>query len=119
MRYVLIVCSCFFLLACKKQRVENRLEGKWNYTKMLKNNGSYETHTEVYEFSGGDGGGTGLPFVIYGQDTVHGTYRVPKKSIIQIKNDLTNTQIDWLVEDMDKNSLVVRVAEGVMFLDKK
>lgn len=118
MRYVLIVCSCFFLFSCKKQRVLNRLEGKWNYTKMLKNNGSYETHTEVYEFSGGDEE-SGLPFVVYGQDTVHGTYRVPKKSIIQIKSDLTNTQIDWLVEDMDKNSLVVRVAEGVMFLDKK
>ncbi|WP_300663184.1 hypothetical protein [Fluviicola sp.] len=119
MRYVLIVCACFFFFSCKKQRVIDRLEGKWSYTKILKNDGSYETHTEVYEFLGGGKEESGLPFVVYGQDTVHGTYHVPKKSIIQIKNDLTNKQIDWLVEDMDKNSLVVRVAEGVMFLDKK
>ena len=119
MRYVLIVSSCLFLFSCAKQRIVNRLEGKWNYTKMLKNNGSYEMHTEVYEFSGGDKEESGLPFVIYGQDTIHGTYHVPKKSIIQIKSELMTEQIDWLVEDMDKNSLVVRVAEGVMFLDKQ
>ena len=39
--------------------------------------------------------------------------------INDIKYFVPESSIDWLVEDMDKNSLVVRVAEGVMFLDKK
>lgn len=119
MRFVLLAFSFFFLFSCAKQRIVNRLDGKWNYTKMLLNNGSYVSHTEVYEFTGGDKDASGLPFVIYGADTVQGTYHVPKKNIIQVKTNAMNESIDWLVEDMDSHSLVVRVSEGVMFLDKQ
>lgn len=119
MRYVLIVSSLFFLFSCAKQRVLNRLDGRWNYTKILLNNGSYISHTEVYEFTGGDKNAAGLPFVLYGTDTVQGTYHVSKKNVIQVKTTQMNESIDWLVEDMDNHSLVVRVSEGVMFLDKQ
>jgi hypothetical protein len=44
---------------------------------------------------------------------------VPKKTIIKVRNAAANEEIDWLVEDMDKNSLIFRVADGVMFLDKE
>ncbi|AEA44465.1 hypothetical protein Fluta_2480 [Fluviicola taffensis DSM 16823] len=98
----------------------NRLEGRWKYTKILLNNGEYVNHTEVYEFTGGDKDEeSGLPFVIYGQDTTHGTYKVTKKNVIQIKDDFTQKEIDWLVEDRDDNSLVFRIEQGVVFLDKE
>jgi hypothetical protein len=35
-----------------------------------------------------------------------------------VKED-SQVEIDWLIEDMDNNSLVFRVAEGVVFLDKQ
>ncbi|MDF3029148.1 MAG: hypothetical protein K0S23_3455 [Fluviicola sp.] len=120
MRIVLLIFSLFFFFSCAKQRVVNRLEGRWKYTKMLMNNGEYIEHSEVYEFEGGDKDDeSGLPFVIYGQDTTQWTYQVVKKNVIRIKNSVTNSEIDWLIEDMDKNSLIFRVAEGVVFLDKE
>lgn len=120
MRAILLISSLFFFFSCAKQRIINRLEGRWKYTKMLMNNGEYVAHSEVYEFTGGDKDDeSGLPFVIYGQDTTQWTYRVSKKNVIKVKDILTNNEIDWLVEDMDNNSLVFRVAEGVAFLDKE
>lgn len=119
MRSLLFIASLVFIFSCAKQRIVNRLEGRWKYTKILLNNGEYVAHSEVYEFSGGDKDDeSGLPFVIYGQDTTQWTYRVSKKNVIQV-TDPTNTEIDWLIEDMDKNSLVFRVAEGVVFFDKE
>ncbi|WP_043023803.1 hypothetical protein [Fluviicola taffensis] len=120
MRFILIISSFFLLFSCAKQRMVNRLEGRWKYTKILLNNGEYVNHTEVYEFTGGDKDEeSGLPFVIYGQDTTHGTYKVTKKNVIQIKDDFTQKEIDWLVEDRDDNSLVFRIEQGVVFLDKE
>lgn len=120
MRTILLISSLFFFFSCAKQRIVNRLEGRWKYTKMLMNNGEYIEHSEVYEFTGGDKDEeSGLPFVIYGQDTTQWTYRIAKKNVIQVKNALTNNEIDWLIEDMDDNSLVFRLAEGVVFLEKE
>jgi hypothetical protein len=120
MRYILLISSLFVLFSCAKQRIVNRLEGRWKYTKILKNSGEYVTHTDVYEFTGGDKDEkSGLPFVIYGQDTTYWTYKVAKKNVIQIKDDITQKEINWLVEDMDENSLVFRIEEGVVFLDKE
>lgn len=120
MRTILFVTSLFFLFSCAKQRVVNRLEGRWKYTKMLMNNGEYVEHSEVYEFTGGDKDETsGFPFVVYAQDTTQWTYRVTKKNVIKVTDLATNKEIDWLIEDMDDNSLVFRVAEGVVFLDKE
>lgn len=119
MRYLVFIASLFVLFSCAKQRMINRLEGRWNYSKMLKNNGEYVYHSEVYEFTGGDKDtDSGFPFVIYGQDTIHGTYRITKKNIIKVTEE-NSPEIDWLVEDMDQNSLVFRIAEGVVFLDKQ
>lgn len=119
MRYILFAASLFVLFSCAKQRVINRLEGRWNYSKMLKNNGEYVYHSEVYEFTGGDkDNDSGFPFVIYGQDTIHGIYRITKKNVIKVKEGSAD-EIDWLIEDMDNNSLVFRIAEGVVFLDKQ
>ena len=120
MRSVLFVTSLFFLFSCAKQRIVNRLDGRWRYTKMLMNNGEYVSHSEVYEFTGGDKDEkSGLPFTIYGQDTTQWVYQAAKKSVIKVTNVSTNKEIDWLIEDMDNNSLVFRVAEGVVFLDKE
>ncbi len=120
MRFVLFITTLFLLLSCAKQRMVNRLEGRWKYTKMLMNNGEYVDHSEVYEFTGGDKDEkSGLPFIIYGQDTTDWTYRISSKSVIKVTNVATNKEIDWLVEDMDNNSLIFRVAEGVVFLDKE
>lgn len=120
MRYTLFIASLFVLFSCAKQRMIDRLEGRWNYSKMLKNNGEYVYHSEVYEFTGGDkDNDAGFPFVVYGQDTIHGTYRITKKNVIKVKEDLGGEEIDWLIEDMDKNSLVFRIADGVVFLDKQ
>ena len=119
MRYVVFIASLFVLFSCAKQRVINRLEGRWNYSKMLKNNGEYVYHSEVYEFTGGDKeNDAGFPFVIYGQDTIHGIYRLTKKNVIKAKEGEAD-EIDWLIEDMDNNSLVFRISEGVVFLDKQ
>lgn len=119
MRAVLFITSLFVLFSCAKQRTINRLEGRWNYSKMLKNNGEYVYHSEVYEFTGGDkDNDAGFPFVIYGQDTIQGVYRITKKNVIKVTEG-SETEIDWLVEDIDNNSLVFRVAEGVVFLDKQ
>lgn len=87
---------------------------------MLMNNGEYVNHSEVYEFTGGDKDEeSGLPFVIYGQDTTYWVYQASKTSVIKVTNVATNKEIDWLIEDMDNNSLIFRVAEGVVFLDKE
>jgi len=119
MRTILFIISLVFLFSCSKQRMINRLEGRWNYSKMLKNNGEYVYHSEIYEFTGGDkDNDAGFPFVIYGQDTVQGIYRITKKNVIKVTED-SQVEIDWLIEDMDNNSLVFRVAEGVVFLDKQ
>jgi hypothetical protein len=120
MRSVLFITSLFFLFSCAKQRIVNRLEGRWKYTKILLNNGEYISHSEVYEFTGGDKDEkSGLPFTIYGQDTTQWVYQAAKKSVIKVTNVATNKEIDWLIEDMDNNSLVFRIAEGVVFLDKE
>lgn len=120
MRSVLFIASLFFLFSCAKQRIVNRLDGRWKYTKMLMNNGEYVSHSEVYEFGGGDKDEkSGLPLTIYGQDTTQWVYQATKKSIITVTDVSTNKEINWLIEDMDKNSLVFRVAEGVVFLDKE
>ncbi len=120
MRTIFLISSLFFFFSCAKQRIVNRLEGRWKYTKMLMNNGEYIEHSEVYEFTEGDKDDeSSLPFVIYGQDTTYWTYHITKKNVIQVKNTVTNNEIDWLVEDMDDNSLVFRLAEGVVFLDKE
>lgn len=120
MRSVLFITSLFFLFSCAKQRIVNRLDGRWKYTKMLMNNGEYVSHSEVYEFSGGDKDEkSGLPLTIYGQDTTQWVYQAAKKNVIKVTNVSTNKEIDWLIEDMDNNSLVFRVAEGVVFLDKE
>lgn len=119
MRFLLFTASFFFLFSCAKQRIVNRLEGRWKYVKLLENSGSYVKHTEIYEFTGGDKEDANLPFVIYGADTVFCEYRVPKRNVIRVQDLQTNIEIDWLVEDMDKKSLVVRIAEGVMFFEKE
>jgi len=120
MRSVLFITSLFFLFSCAKQRMVNRLEGRWKYTKMLMNNGEYVNHSEVYEFTGGDKDEeSGLSFIIYGQDTTHWMYQTSTKSVIKVTNVETNKEIDWLIEDMDNNSLIFRLSEGVVFLDKE
>lgn len=108
------------LSSCDKKRVSNRIDGRWVFVKLLDPKGSYSAHSDIYEFTGGKNNTkSDFPFTIYGQDTIPMLYRVTKGNIIQVTNPENGTQFNWLIEDMDKSSLVVRVAHGVMFFEKE
>lgn len=119
-RFVTVICFLLLLLSCDKKRIANRLEGRWVFVKLLSPSGLYSEHADIYEFTGGkESIKSDLPFVVYSQDTLQMLYRITKGNIIQVTNPVSGNKINWLVEDMDKKSLVVRVAHGVMFFEKE
>lgn len=122
MRWGFFIVLFFVLSACGKQRLTNALEGTWNYTKLLKTNGAYVYTTDTYIFEGGKANGkTFLPLTIFSSDTIQATYCVKKRAEIMEINFKTpngDSLVSYNVEDWDKNSLIIRGAEGALFLDK-
>lgn len=119
-RFTLLVCLLVLVSSCDKKRIINRLEGKWVFFKRLEVDGTYSYHSDIYDFTGGKKGvKSDFPFVVYtSNDTAQMSYRVVKSNMIRVTEVESGYTRDWLVEDMDKKSLVVRVAEGVMFFEK-
>lgn len=123
MRYsVAVLFLLMVFVSCKReQRMVNIMEGKWQYTKLLQNDGSYAYFSSIIEFQGGDVDGVNeLPLRFYDSDTTDGWYKVNKKaSEVEITFDAANTPAKiYKIEDKDKNSLVLRTDIGVLFLDK-
>lgn len=122
--YTLFVLLAVSTSSCvKKQIVVNRLEGTWTHSKTLFQNGSYEYYTsKSVIFSGGKADGSTYLDLVYTDTTqTNGKYLVDKRGdYIYLMPD-TNFpgHVDTLViEDMDKNSLIVRSPNGIRFYDK-
>lgn len=123
MRYsVAVLFLLMVFVSCKReQRMVNIMEGKWHYTKLLQNDGSYAYFSSIIEFQGGDVDDVNeLPLRFYDSDTTDGWYKVNKKaSEVDITFDAASTPAKiYKIEDKDKNSLVLRTDIGVLFLDK-
>ena len=123
MRYsVAVLFLLMVFVSCKReQRMVNIMEGKWKYTKLLQNDGSYAYFSSIIEFQGGDVDDVNeLPLRFYDSDTTDGWYKVNKKaSEVEITFDAASTPAKiYKIEDKDKNSLVLRTDIGVLFLDK-
>jgi hypothetical protein len=108
----------------KKRLVVNKLEGTWTYTKYLHKNGTYDYYgnqTLVFEKGKADGK-TYLGLTVKTDNVVTaGTYLVDKKGaqIYLMYDSNFPTHVDTLtIEDMDKNSLIVRDEAGIRFYDK-
>jgi len=114
------------LSACVNKRiVVNRLEGKWTLEKQLNPNGSYSYFSDVYiVFSGGKADGkTYLPCETDSSNLItQGNYLVSKSGtelyIRYDENDPTRKD-DFIIEDMDKESLIVRNQGIVRFFKKE
>ncbi len=127
MRSILLLFVVVLLSAAcvKKQVVVNRLAGTWNFTKVMKKDGSYVYNTDYsYCFSSGDAdGSTYLDMTVMNNGTqTSGKYLVNKKGAeIYLMNDSNfPDHIDTLViEDMDKESLIGHVPGYIWFFEKE
>ena len=119
---VLLLLSTLVLGACKReQRLVNLMEGKWHYTKLLQNDGSYAYFSTIIEFQGGDVDAINeLPLTFYAADTTQGWYSVNKQAseVTTVFNKDFPEVKTYKIEDKDKNSLVLRTDIGVLFFDK-
>lgn len=117
---ITVLCACVH-----KRIVVNRLEGKWTLEKQLNPNGSYTGFSDVtIVFSGGKADGkTYLPCETDSSGLVtQGTYLVSKRGtelyLRYDSNDPTRKD-DFIIEDMDKESLIVRNQGIVRFFRKE
>jgi len=116
---VLIFSSCL-----QKKIVVNRLEGNWDLEKQMNTNGSYTYFSNVQiQFSGGKA--DGKTYLDCSMDSLGivttGNYLVSKNGEeLFINYDLNhpNVKDQFTIEDMDKNSLVVRNQGIVRFFNK-
>lgn len=119
MRLVVGLILLLSIASCKKKVLLNKIEGTWQQTKILIEDGSYVPQNAVYEFGSGEVD-EWLPLTIYSNDT---TYLQYQPSSIQhkfsVKDTSNNTEILWIVEDIDKHSMVIRNLNGVLYFEKK
>lgn len=121
--FLLIV---FFSSCNKNKKIVKRLEGTWTLTEKLLNDGQriYPGGTFVFE-AGKTDGKTFSNYANYNAnytDTVNGEYLVADKGsfLILVDESQPSPHTDsCIIEDMDKESLVIRMNSGVLFLKKE
>ncbi len=125
MKFLTPVFLLLLFNAClHKKVVVNRLEGNWNLEKQMNTDGSYSYFSNVHiQFSSGKADGkTYLDCTTDSAGVVSvGNYLVSKNGEeLFINYDLNNLgrKDQFTIEDMDKNSLVVRNQGIVRFFKK-
>ena len=94
------------------------MEGTWKGTKMLHDDGSYTAFTDTYIFGEGKVK-TWSSLTIYGVDTTELVYRPSKtKHKIDFEYLTSDYSYSWIIEDIDKETMVARTPDGVYFFDK-
>lgn len=117
---VFFLFSLFLFSACKKARVYRRIDGTWLFVKRLEINGSYSQHNSIYSFSKGKNSKSEeYALQIRDSDTTNLTYKVIKSDVIQLRVVDSDSTYNWLLEDMDNKTMVVRDALGAMFFEKQ
>lgn len=118
MRYVLPALVLFLLASCNKnQQVIKKIEGSWTLTKFLLNDGSEIFPVETFVFAEGDADNYNEWLVYTPTDTLVGSYKVYEKGMkCVLKNDVQTDSCS--IEDRDKEMLIIRNPQGVMFLER-
>lgn len=101
------------------------LEGRWLLTDVLLNDGSHAYPNEIYEFAKGEPGGDS--YAVWKKyssdfsDTITGTYRVSKNGgNLYFRYDVQPAEEeDATVDDFDKNTLIIRMDNGVHYFEKQ
>ena len=116
---ITILCACV-----QKRIVVNRLEGKWMLEKQLNPNGSY-THFSDVNIVFSDGKANGKTYLPCETDSAglvtEGNYLVSRNGTeLYIRYDVNDParKDDFIIEDMDKKSLIVRNQGIVRFFKK-
>lgn len=120
MRYwfALILVSVF-VSSCKKKELLHKVEGKWQQTKILLQDGTYVPASAVYDFGSGKPD-EWLPLTIYQSDTIQYVYQPAK---VEHKLSIGSPQeqqeeVLWIVEDIDKKTMVLHTPDGILFFNK-
>jgi hypothetical protein len=119
MRYLVFILLSMVVISCKKKAMLKKVEGRWQMTKTLMDNGTYVTEDKIYEFSSGKPD-QWLPLFVYGADTTICEYKpssIQHKLLVSPVNNVDMQEI-WTVEDADKKNLVIHDSYGVHFFEK-
>ena len=128
MRTAVFLLTFLFVLATgacsKNRRIIKRIEGTWKLEQFLHNDGSYTYPVETHIFAKGEHGGKSYAawtkYTV--TDTVNGTYNVTKKGdqLIFRNDNVMPVQADtFTIDDMDKESLIIRNSGGILFFKKQ
>lgn len=118
MRLFLFGILIFISVGCKKRILLNKLEGTWKENKILLGNGAYAPASDVMKFDKGELK-SWAPLTIYGSDTIYLEYQLSSvQHKIDVRNLSTGEQLTWIIEDIDKETMVARTPDGVFFFDK-
>lgn len=118
MRLFLAILLIFVAFGCKKRTLLHKLEGTWKESKILLGNGSYETLSDTWKFDKGELK-SWAPLTLFGSDTTYYEYQLSKvQHKIDVRNLNTGEELSWIVEDIDKKTMVIRVMEGAIFFNK-
>lgn len=115
-----LILMCVSVSSCKKKELLHKVSGRWQQTKILIQDGTYVPASAVYEFGSGKPG-EWLPLTIYQSDTVQYVYQpsnVEHKLSIGSPQD-QQEEAQWIVEDIDKKTMVLHTQEGILFFNKQ
>lgn len=127
MRLIAVLVLVTVFAGCTKNaRIIRRIEGTWELTEMLLNDGQRTYPNELYVFEQGEKGGdsyaTWTRYSANYADTTYGSYLVNKKGdrlILRHDNTVPLVADTCTIDDMDSKMLIVRSVDGVMYLYKK
>lgn len=127
MRLIAVFVLVTAFAGCTKNaKIIRRIDGTWQLTEILLNDGQQVYPNDIYVFAQGEKGGdsyaTWIRYSSNYADTTYGSYLVNKKGDrLILRQDNTNPVIadTCTIDDMDAKMLIVRSVEGVMYLYKK
>lgn len=125
MRSVLFVVCVLLVASCSKnKRLTKTIEGRWLLTEILDNDGSKTYPNVIHEFakaeSGEDSYAVWTQYTADFSDTVTGVYRISKSGEnMYFRTDTQVNEEEGVVDDFDKNTLIVRRESGVYYYTKQ
>lgn len=115
----------FIVVSCSKnKKLTKDVEGRWLLTEILKNDGSQSYPNEIHEFAKSEAGGDSYAvWIQYSNDfsdTITGVYRISKSGEnMYFRTDAEVEDEEGVVDDFDKNTLIVRRKMGVYYYTKQ
>lgn len=122
--FLFVVCLVLVASCSKHKRLTKSVEGRWLLTEILDNDGSHLYPNVIHEFakaeSGDDGYAAWTQYTSDFSDTITGVYRISKSGVnMYFRTDSQVAEEEAVVDDFDKNTLIVRRESGVYYYTKQ